>query len=215
MTERDDPKTRVNRLFRHGQDQSQQIRLFCIQHLELIGLDSLLATLDRNEINCGMNGLMRGLSENTETSSFRLLLNWIRNRIETRAREQEKNLLHLTTPEFHQLLAEVIFEISGGENWSLWKTFLAKHYSLLLVTNSNYSTVCPKKHTTENSLPSTRIHCLVASRRRISTEGLPSIINPPLETCQGTNHQNTSSQTVPASLPAQKLHSLHHRNLLS
>lgn len=212
MTEQDDPKARVNRLFRHGQDQSQQIRLFCVQRLEMIGVDFLLTTLDTNEINCGMNGLIRGLSENMETTSYRLLLNWIRNRVDTRAREQQRNLLQLTTPEYNQLLAEVIIEISGGENWSLWKTFLTKYYSLLLVTNSNSnsSTVCPKKHTTEKSSPSARIHRLVASRRRISTEGLPSIINPPLKTCQGTNHQNTSSQTIPASLPAQKLHSLHH-----
>ena len=56
---------------------------------------------------------------------------------------------------------------------------------------------------------------LMTSRGRISAEGLPGIVNPPLQTRKSTDHQNTRSQTVPASLPSQELHSLDHRDLLS
>lgn len=144
MIERDDPKTRISRLFRHAQDRSQRIRVFCVQRLEMLGVDSLLSTLDCSEVICGLNGMMRGLSEDMEKSSFRLILSWIRNRIEIRAKEQGINLLRLTTNELHQLIAEVVFELSGGENWLMWRSFLSKHYSLLLVTSSNNSTVCQR-----------------------------------------------------------------------
>ena len=60
----------------------------------------------------------------------------------------------------------------------------------------------------------TNKQCLMTSRRRIAAHGLPSIVDPPLQTRQRTNHQNTRSQTVPASLPAQNLHRLQHRDLL-
>ena len=55
----------------------------------------------------------------------------------------------------------------------------------------------------------------MTTRRLISAEGLPGIVDPPLETSESTDHQNTSGKTVPASLPAEELHSLHHRDLLS
>ena len=54
----------------------------------------------------------------------------------------------------------------------------------------------------------------MTSRGRIAASGLPGIVDPPLQTRQRTNHQNTSSQAVPASLPAQHLHRLQHRDLL-
>ena len=55
----------------------------------------------------------------------------------------------------------------------------------------------------------------MTTRRLISAESLPSIVDPPLQTGESTDHQNTSGKTVPASLPAEELHSLHHRDLLS
>ena len=54
----------------------------------------------------------------------------------------------------------------------------------------------------------------MTSRGRISAEGLPGIINPPLETGESTDHEDTSAESVPASLPSQDLHGLEHRDLL-
>ena len=56
---------------------------------------------------------------------------------------------------------------------------------------------------------------LVATRRRETAEGLPGIVDPPLETRQRTDHENTRTETVPAALPAEHLHRLEHVDLLS
>ena len=55
----------------------------------------------------------------------------------------------------------------------------------------------------------------MTARRGETAEGLPGIVDPPLQTRQRTDHEDTSAKTVPAALPAENLHGLEHVDLLS
>lgn len=135
LVERETLHNRLHILFRHCQDQAPKIRSFSRQRLEEIGVVRVEEELTPDELRRGLRGLLLGLQRDVETS--RLAVEVVRRRMETVAKERGIHLLGLSRTAFNDLLSDIIMDLSDGEGASLWRSFLVRHHSLLMITSSN------------------------------------------------------------------------------
>ena len=127
----------IERLFRHCQDQSEDIRQFCIHQLSQLGVDCVQEAIGWEEFYRGVEGVVRGLRGEEEGEMGRWVTACMRKMIGYEMEKRGWNAFQVSREELHQLIADVVSMISRGNELDVWKRFLPRIYRLLQFTSTN------------------------------------------------------------------------------
>lgn len=148
----------------HTRDKEESIRSFCLSTLQDAGIATIESVLGEEGV---FDTLRRIAAAPFNESYHSIVTHFLRYAILKTAQKKDISLTHLgedallhllgegTSPSLLYLILLVIMQISHGQNWPFWRTFLKAHAASLLITptaiDSSSSLPCFNKHTGTNT----------------------------------------------------------------